>query len=535
MINSYPIDIIPENDNERVAVLARYEIFNTAEEPGFDSICKLARTMFNMPVSHISFLDATHEAVKASAGLPPMPLINRGESLCALSVLDTEVTVIDDALQEPLLVNNPAVHGDFGLRFYAGAPLTTPDHYVIGTLCLVDRVPRSLSAHERRMLKELAAVVMEQVELRLANRRQDSVQRTTNEQLAGSEKRLQGILDTMAEGVGITDKNGRLTYANTMAQKILGLTEDEIRIRTYHDPKWQNLRVDGSLLPDDEHPMAVMMRTGQPVYDMEIGVQPPDRERFYISINAAPIFDEDGQLSGGIGTFMDVTRRRKLINRQDEFISVVSHELKTPLTGLKGALQLLERAADKPNPLQPKLLEQANRSINKITRLIEDLLNFSRVAEGQLRLSKSVFSVVELIREASQFLRLSAHFNLMIEGDEKLLVEADRDRVEQVMINLFNNAFKYAPKSKQIHAKVENYAGEIRVSVADNGPGMTEEQQSHVFERYYQGERLQNTGLGLGLYISAEIIKRHGGQIGVISKPGEGSTFWFTLPNNLLQ
>lgn len=530
MNNSYPIDIIPENDHQRVAALERYEIFNTTEEPAFDSICKLAKTMFNMPITHISFLDATHEAVKASVGLPPMPLVSRGESLCALSVLDTEITVIDDALYHPLLMNNPAVHGEFGLRFYAGAPLITPDHYVIGTLCLVDRVPRSLSTHERQLLKELAAVVMEQVELRIANRRQDEIQQKTNGQLANSEKRLQGILDTMAEGVGIVDTNGQLTYANAMAQKILGLKQDEIKIRTYHDPKWQNLRIDGSPLPDSEHPMTIMMRTGQPVYDMEIGVQPPDRERFYISINAAPILDENGQISGGIGTFMDVTRRRKLIIKQDEFISTVSHELKTPLTGLKGAVQLLEKATGNPNPIQTKLLDQANRSINKITRLVEDLLNFSRVAEGQLRLSKSIFPVVGLIHEAAYFLRLSANFELVIKGDEEIMVDADRDRVEQVIINLFNNAFKYAQESKRILVVVEQHTSEVRIAVSDYGPGMNEEQQSHVFERYYQGKRLQNSGLGLGLYISSEIIKRHGGQIGVISQIGEGSTFWFTLP-----
>ncbi|TSJ35908.1 PAS domain-containing protein [Mucilaginibacter corticis] len=521
MKNSYPIGIIPVNDSERITALARYRIFNTPGEPAFDSICKLAQTIFRMPITHVSFLDGTHEAVKASAGLPPMPLVDRGESLCALAVLSPEVTVIENALEEPLLDKHPAVHGGFGLRFYAGAPLITPDDYVIGTMCLVDREPRSLSLYEQQILRELATVVMDQVELRLANYQQSDVQEQTN-------ARLQSILDTMAEGVGMIGLDGQLTYANEMAQKILGLAQDEIKSRTYHDPKWENLRVDGSALPEAEHPMAIMMATRQPVYDMEIGVQPPDKERFYISINAAPIFDADGELAGGIGTFMDVTRRRKLIMRQDEFISVVSHELKTPLTGLKGALQLLNR--DPSESVRPKLLEQANRSINKITRLVEDLLNFSRTAEGQLRLNKTEFNLSELIQEAAAFLKLSAVYQLVLEGDEALRVEADRDRVEQVLINLFNNAFKYAPGSKDIGVRFEKTGSSVKISVSDHGPGISAEQQAHVFERYYQGERLQNTGLGLGLYISAEIIKRHGGQIGVISEPGAGSTFWFTLP-----
>lgn len=525
MKDPYPKSIIPDNDRERVAALARYHIFNTINEPVFDSICQLAQSMFQMPITHISFLDDSHEAVKASAGLPPMPLVARNQSLCALAVLDPELTVIEDALHEPLLAGHSAVHGDFGLRFYAGAPLVTPDNYVIGTLCLVDRVPRQLTGEERKLLKLLAAVVMEQVELRLTNYTQLVLQKDTNGQLADSEQRLQGILDTMAEGVGIIDLNGQMTYANAMAQKILRLSEKEIKTRTYYDSQWQNLRVDGSPLPEEEHPMAVMMRTQQPLYDQEIAVQLAKNERIYVSINAAPIFDDEGQLSGGIGTFMDVTRRRKLIMRQDEFISVVSHELKTPLTGLKGAMQLLTRTPD--GNMRSKLAEQANRSLNKITRLIDELLNFSRAAEGQLRLQKSTFQIAAKIRESADMVNL---YGLELQCDETLAVEADPDRIEQVLINLFNNALKYGPAGQTIRVKGELKDKEVMVSVTDEGPGLTPQQQAHVFERYYQGERLQNTGLGLGLYICAEIIKRHNGRIGVSSASGHGSTFWFTLP-----
>ncbi|RYG11312.1 MAG: GAF domain-containing protein, partial [Chitinophagaceae bacterium] len=169
MSNFYPINILPKNDTERVEALNRYEIFNAPKEKAFDNIVGLAQTIFNVPIAHLSFLDAKHEFVMASEGLPEMGLVPRGESLCALTVLRAEVVVIENALEEPLLSTHPYVHGEFGLRFYAGAPLITPDNYVIGTLCLVDQQPRSLSNHECKMLAELAKIAMEQLELRLAN------------------------------------------------------------------------------------------------------------------------------------------------------------------------------------------------------------------------------------------------------------------------------------------------------------------------------------------------------------------------------
>ena len=164
-----------------------------------------------------------------------------------------------------------------------------------------------------------------------------------SEALRNNQERLALILETMAEGVGIIDAKGTLTYANPMAQKILGLHHSEMLARTFDDPKWSNLQIDGTPLPKEEHPMAIMLKTCKPVYDSEIAVQPPDRERFYISINAAPILDDNGTLIGGVGTFMDVTNRRRITQQKDEFISVASHELKTPMTTLKASMQVLER------------------------------------------------------------------------------------------------------------------------------------------------------------------------------------------------
>lgn len=353
------------------------------------------------------------------------------------------------------------------------------------------------------------------------------------DKLRDNEHRLTQILETMAEGVGIIDRNGQLTYANPMAQKILGLKQEEILQRTFYDSNWQNLRVDGTPLPREEHPMYITMVTGEPVYDYEVAVQPPQGERFYISINAAPIQDDKGNIIAGIGTFMDVTNRRKLTQQKDEFISVASHELRTPITSLKASLQLLNKMKDEPSSgMLPKLITQANKSLDKVSILVTDLLNASRINEGQLQLNKSWFTISRLINDCCHHVRMAGQYAIITEGDTELQVYADPGRIDQVIINFVNNCMKYAPDSKEIRIVIEKEANAAKVSVVDKGLGIAPEKIPLLFERYYRADAnsIQYSGLGLGLYICSEIIKKHGGKIGVDSKVGEGSSFWFTLP-----
>ena len=352
--------------------------------------------------------------------------------------------------------------------------------------------------------------------------------------LRNNQQRLQSILDTMAEGVGIVNEKGQMVYANTMAQRILGLTESEIKERTYDDPRWQNLKVDGFPLPDDEHPMSIMMKTGMPVYDYEIGVKPPDKDIFYVSVNAAPLFDEQGKISGGIGTFMDVTIRRKITQQKDEFISVASHELKTPLTSLKASLQLLSSLQGMPEHAKviPILIEQSVRNVDKLNSLVNDLLDVNRISRGHIPLKKTVFTIADMAKDCCRHVTLAGTHNITVKGDLAQTICADEQRISQVVINFVNNAVKYAPASRQIDILIETLENKVKILVTDFGTGVPKDKQANLFDRYYRGNNDvgQGGGLGLGLYISSEIIKSHHGEIGMNSEQGKGSTFWFTLP-----
>jgi len=202
---------------------------------------------------------------------------------------------------------------------------------------------------------------------------------------------------------------------------------------------------------------------------------------------------------------------------------------------LKGYLQLIKELKHKPtSPLLPKVIDQANKSMEKVNSLVNHLLNISRITEGKMKLNLSRFLMADLIKDCCEHIASSGTHQIVVEGDTTLNVYADRDRVEQVVINFVNNAIKYAPDSYRIIIRIEKTDKMVKISVQDFGPGIAKNHLTQLFDRYYRVDAIgrPNSGLGLGLYISAEIVKLHGGEIGVISEPGHGSTFWFTLPLN---
>jgi signal transduction histidine kinase len=216
--------------------------------------------------------------------------------------------------------------------------------------------------------------------------------------------------------------------------------------------------------------------------------------------------------------------------QKDEFISVASHELKTPLTSLTAALQVLERSDQHETPLTRRMILQANKSLKRINSLVADLLNVKRITSGSLPLNQTVFPIGKLIEECCGYVREQGNYRIHLEGDTGAVIFADQQKIEQVLVNLVNNAIKYAPDAFDIYITVRKEAEFARIAVRDNGSGIATEHLPHLFERYYRSGQHNTSGLGLGLYIVDAIVKQHGGQVGAESEQGKGSTFWFTLP-----
>ena len=222
------------------------------------------------------------------------------------------------------------------------------------------------------------------------------------------------------------------------------------------------------------------------------------------------------------------------VRKRDEFISIASHELKTPLTTIKAYVQLLDRsiAADEPTRLY---VERALVQVQKLDHLIVDLLDLSKIESGKLKFNKKQFSFESTLSNAVEMIRQTyPDYQITRKGGAEVELYGDEMRIEQVIINYLTNAVKYSPNAKeiQIETAVEP-AGTLSVRVKDFGIGISKDHQSNIFGKFYRvDEAGQFQGLGIGLYICAEIIRRHDGSYGVESEPGKGSTFYFSIPVN---
>ncbi len=232
----------------------------------------------------------------------------------------------------------------------------------------------------------------------------------------------------------------------------------------------------------------------------------------------------------------EIEFRKEAERKKDEFISIASHELKTPMTSVKGFLQLLERSIQK-NDLETSKtrVHTVINQVEKLQLLVADMLDISKIESGKLQFSKKSFNFDQLLNHVLEIMQQShANVRMIKKGSAVGNILADEMRLEQVMVNFISNAVKYAPDTEEIHITSEIRDGQAYFCVKDFGIGMTEDHQKKIFDKFYRveetSERFQ--GLGIGLFICHEIIERHDGHIGVRSAPGEGSEFYFYLPLN---
>lgn len=274
------------------------------------------------------------------------------------------------------------------------------------------------------------------------------------------------------------------------------------------------------------------------------GLKVPLKEPYHIRImtqkgrvivgefRSTPYF-ENGKLIGLIGIGRNITERIELEKRKDDFISMASHELKTPVTSLKLYTQVLEKQFSKTNEKGTgHALEKMNNQIERLTNLIGDLLDLSRIQAGKLHIRPAVFSLTEVTQEVVESIQATTTHPLIFRSTENISVYADKERVAQVLINLLTNAVKYSPDQEKIVIIFKVQESSVIVSVRDYGQGISKEHISKIFDRFYQIQENGKSagGLGIGLHISNEIIKRNGGEMWVQSKEGYGSTFFFSLP-----
>jgi two-component system, OmpR family, sensor histidine kinase VicK len=382
----------------------------------------------------------------------------------------------------------------------------------------------SASNEELNVLNEEFRLTQEEL-TRLNNELEQRVAARTRE-LSESEERFRAMAEGSGILIAVSDETKNGIYFNTAWSNLTGRSVDD-----FLGFGWADL-----IHPEDRNRYLEAYLSAfktKAYFTDEFRILNRNGDYRWLLANGTPRFLPDGTFAGYISSCMDITSLKEAEQRKDDFISIASHELKTPLTSLKASLQLMLREKDTASSqLLSKLIEQANRSMAKITGLVEDLLNSSQIKEGRLHINRSTFVIGDLLNGCCNHIKLFGSHELIFQGDQTLQVYADEHRIEQVVVNLVNNAVKYASKNKKIYISVEKQENFIKIAVRDEGPGVDPEKIARLFDRYYRVDYTDThySGLGLGLYISAEIVKQHGGQIGAESELGKGSVFWFTLP-----
>ncbi len=254
----------------------------------------------------------------------------------------------------------------------------------------------------------------------------------------------------------------------------------------------------------------------------------------WVNRNTLPVRDRDGSYLGRLMVYTDVTEQHELDRQRSDFLSVAAHELRTPLTPLAIYLKIIERKLQAGQPLDPALASKATRQVTRLAKLVEELLDVSGLESRRAPINLERFDLSELAAEVVADFRAAADHEIVYERPAVPgMVDGDRQRLEQVLVNLLQNAIKYSQPDRQVLVRVAVEGAQVQTSVTDHGIGIPIEEQERVFQRFFRAANATPRnygGLGIGLSVSHEIVERHGGRFEIRSEPGQGSVFTFYLP-----
>jgi two-component system, chemotaxis family, CheB/CheR fusion protein len=359
----------------------------------------------------------------------------------------------------------------------------------------------------------------------------DISERKFKEQLIReNEERFRSLVQSSFDVITVFNVDGTVTYQSDSIEKVLGYSQKE-RLGS-------NIFDQSIVHPDDREIEKELFRKciEKPLehHMSEFRMVHKDGSYRIMEVGCTNLIN-NSSIHGIIKNYRDITERKMIEKQKEEFIGIASHELKTPVTTIKGYAEILQSMMlEKGDSYSADILSRMDHQIDRLTTLIKDLLDVTRITEGQLQLKKEEFDLIELINEVAEDLQITTKKHEIVKKLEKTKpVKADRERISQVLVNLLSNAIKYSPQADKIIIQTSARENELTISVQDFGIGISNEMQKRLFRRFFRvtdGTVSTFPGLGLGLFIATEIVNTHHGRMWVESAPNEGAKFCFTLP-----
>lgn len=523
---------VPENETDRLAALQDFDVLDTAPEKIFDDLSRLASTICQTPIALISLIDPTRQWFKATCGLEAKET-PRSMAFCAHAILQPDLMIIPDTLADDRFADNPLVSADPFIRFYAGAPLQVVEGVNIGTLCVMDRVPRELSQEQQNALTTLARQVVALMELRRHIREQEKHE----EALILRDRSI----DSATNGILIADarlQDMPVVYCNAAFEKITGYTREEVLGKNCRFLQGQDHNQPGL------HDIREALRQGQEA-KAELRNYKKDGTFFWNEFYIAPVKDAQGILTHFIGVQTDITQRKqheaelaektKELARSNaelqQFAYVASHDLQEPLRMVASYTQLLaKRYKDKLDDDAHEFIDFAVDGANRMQQLIHDLLDYSRVG-SEAKTFETIDCTVVFKHVMSNLSATIQEHHAEITHDELPILQAHSTLLMQVFQNLIGNALKFqGTDNPKLHVSAKSLSLGWEFSIRDNGIGIPPDQADRIFDIFQRlHSRKEYSGTGIGLAICKRIVEKHAGRIWVESELGKGSTFYFTI------
>lgn len=445
-----------------------------------------------------------------------------GRGILGLLQNEAKTFRLSDLGAHPQSVGFPPNHPP--MKSFLGVPIIV--HGVpVGHLYLTEKRFRNEFSDEDVQLIELlarhAAVAIENAHL--------------FESLEGQRQDLQVILDQLPEAVILVEtKPDRIVLANPQASKLLGwdihppMTVEEFvqrNPRTFED----------KLMLPEETSLLRSLWSGEELRHIETELMRPDGNTITTLVNSTPLRSTDGQVTGAIVIFQDISQIKDAEQLKDDFLSLVSHELRTPLTSIQGnALMLMRDREHLDTDSQESMLSDMAAESRRLAALIENMVQLANIRAGRLHMETEPVFVKSLIDNVVQSVRQLAPdrvFNVTVEPN--LLAMADRGRLDQVIRNLLHNAVKYSPEASPVDVNARSHDHMVEMAIRDYGAGITEDEFPYVFERFRRGEQMiakGTPGMGLGLYLARHLIEAHGGRIWIECPADGGTRVLLTVP-----
>jgi len=344
--------------------------------------------------------------------------------------------------------------------------------------------------------------------------------------ISEDKNKMKVVLSSVIEGIIAIDKEGRIILFNNALKNMTDYSSDRV-LGKFH---WEIIRNNqlNELLKE-------VLQKGQPL-TQEITIFSPQEKIFRASANP---LTKKNEVWGAVVVLNDITEIKKLEKMRSEFVANVSHELRTPLTSIQGFVETLKDGAINDPGKAQYFLEIIEKQSNRLNNLIEDILQLSKIESQEIIMNLQSINLRDLIdKTISEFKKKIEQKNHKIKiniSPQLPLIKADPEQIEVVFRNLLDNAIKYTPNGGEIYISAFEKAENIYIEISDNGIGISAEHLPRIFERFYRVDKDRSRklgGTGLGLAIVKHIVQAHGGTIGVESKPGKGSKFFFTLPKN---